>query len=82
MRSITNLAVAVAGVLIMTVTTPADAAYGRWCWNHPRACHRSGPGVHVIMGPRVGVYFAGRGYWDGHRYWGHRYWARGGWRYR
>jgi hypothetical protein len=36
-----------------------------------------GPG-----GPAVGVFYEGRGYWDGHRYWRHRDHWHGGWRYR
>ena len=40
-----------------------------------------GPGA-VIVGPAVGVFSPGRGYWDGHRYWANRYRWHGGWRYR
>ena len=40
-----------------------------------------GPGP-VVVGPAYGVFYRGRGYWDGHRYWGHRYAYGGGWRYR
>ena len=40
-----------------------------------------GPGP-VLVGPVIGTYYGGRGYWDGHRYWGHRYGWHGGWRYR
>jgi hypothetical protein len=36
-----------------------------------------GPGP-AVVGPAFGVFYPGRGYWDGHRYWGHyhggRYW--------
>jgi hypothetical protein len=32
--------------------------------------------------PAIGVFYAGRGYWDGHRYWRHREHWHGGWRYR
>ena len=35
-----------------------------------------------FAGPRFGVYYHGRGWWDGHRYWGHRYWSHGHWRFR
>lgn len=32
-----------------------------------------GPVV-AVPGPlAVGVFYPGRGWWDGHRYWGHRY---------
>ena len=40
-----------------------------------------GPGP-VVVGPRLGVFYGGRGWWDGHRYWGNRYRWHGGWRYR
>lgn len=33
-------------------------------------------------GPALGVFYPGRGYWDGHRYWANRYRFHGGWRYR
>jgi hypothetical protein len=40
-----------------------------------------GPVVVVPGGPRVGVFYGGRGYWDGHRYWMHRHAWHRGWRY-
>ena len=70
----------------MTASTPADAAivvrvgpgyHHGWCWRHPAAC-RGG----VVVGPRIGVFYGSRGWWDGHRYWGHRYRWHDGWRYR
>jgi hypothetical protein len=48
-------------------------------------CRRNlGPEPVVVApgAPVIGVYYGGRGYWDGHRYWGHRYHWHGGWRYR
>ncbi len=36
----------------------------------------------VVVGPRIGVFYPGRGYWDGRRYWQHRYRHHNGWRYR
>lgn len=53
----------------------------RWCYNHPRKCDR-GYRAGYVAGPSIGVFYAGRGYWDGHRYWGHREHWHGGWRYR
>ena len=57
-----------------------------WCRWHPRACygpHYYRPGVVVgVGGPRIGVFYTNRGWWDGHRYWGHRYRWHNGWRYR
>jgi hypothetical protein len=49
-----------------------------WCYRHPGACG----GPVVVVGPRIGIYYHGRGWWDGHRYWGHRYRWHGHWRYR
>jgi hypothetical protein len=39
---------------------------------------------HVVVTPRgliVGNFYAGRGYWDGHRYYKHRARNHRGWRY-
>lgn len=36
----------------------------------------------VVGAPTIGVYYGGRGWWDGHRYWHDRYRWHGGWRYR
>jgi hypothetical protein len=47
--------------------------HGRCIPNHPRYYGRR---------PVVGVYYHGRGWWDGHRYWHNRYRWHGGWRYR
>ncbi|TCS26365.1 GCG_CRPN prefix-to-repeats domain-containing protein [Acidomonas methanolica] len=41
-----------------------------------------GPLVVARPPPAIGVYYRGRGWWDGHRYWWHRYRWHGGWRYR
>ena len=46
-------------------------------------CRRDfGPGPVVVGAPALGIFYPGRGYWDGHRYWGHREQWQGGWRYR
>ena len=46
-------------------------------------CRPNGrPVVVVPAGPAVGIFYPGRGYWDGHRYWIHRERWHGGWRYR
>ena len=42
----------------------------------PRFGYGPGPG------PAVGVFYPGRGYWYGGRYWGQRFRYGGGWRYR
>ncbi len=63
----------------VAVGVSVGGGHGRWCWRHPHACGR--PGV-VVGGPRIGVFYGGRGWWDGHRYWAHRERWHGGWRYR
>jgi hypothetical protein len=83
-------------IAALAAATPADAGVhvgigigvpvaagpvyaGDFCAYHPHKCgYRAG----YYAGPRIGVFYAGRGYWDGHRYWGHRYWGHGGWRFR
>lgn len=46
-------------------------------------CHPDRGPVVVVPGPvAVGVFYPGRGWWDGHRYWWHRDRWQGGWRYR
>lgn len=41
-----------------------------------------GPVVIVPAAPAVGVFYRGRGWWDGRRYRANRYRWHGGWRYR
>ncbi len=91
MKTLAKLAMGAAmlGGLALT-SVPADAGVvvgvgigghphaRNWCWRHPGACG----GPVVVAGPRIGVFYGGRGWWDGHRYWGHRYWYHHGWRYR
>jgi hypothetical protein len=89
---------AMLGGLAVTAAAPADAGvavgigigapvyhpHRAWCYHHPHRCgYRAGyaPGYYGPA-PAIGVYYNGRGWWDGHRYWGHRYAWHGGWRYR
>lgn len=78
--SITALAV----VAVLTKAAPADAAQGCGPAFHRgyygRCIPNRGPGFYGA--PRVGIFYPGRGYWYGGRYWGHRYGWHGGWRYR
>jgi hypothetical protein len=80
-----NMIAAAAAGLALASVSAADAAGG--CG---RAFHR-GPHGHcvpnreVVVAPGlvIGNFYAGHGYWDGHRYWRHRFSDRhGGWRYR
>jgi len=87
------LLAAVATGLTLAGASAANAADGcgpgfhRGYYGH---CRPNGPGYGpgpavVAVGPvglRIGGFYAGRGYWDGHRYWQHRDGWRGGWRYR
>lgn len=45
-------------------------------------CRPNGGPVVAVGVPAIGVFYAGRGYWDGHRYWQHRERWHDGWRYR
>ena len=45
-------------------------------------CRRNFGGPAVVVGPSIGVFYGGRGWWDGRRYWRDRYRFHGGWRYR
>ncbi len=49
------------------------------------ACRPNRPPARAVVvvpgGPRMGVFYHGRGYWDGHRYWMHRERWHDGWRY-
>ena len=56
-------------------------AFHRGPYGHCRPNGGPGPGP-VVVGPAIGVFYPGRGYWDGHRYYGHRDRFHGGWRYR
>jgi hypothetical protein len=83
----TILALALAGVALAGASV-ADARDGcgpgghRGPYGHCRPNgYGYGPGV-VAPGLIIGNFYAGRGYWDGHRYWGHRDRWHGGWRYR
>lgn len=76
----------VAVVSVLGMASAAEAAQGcgigfhRGPYGH---CRPNGGPVVVLPGPvAVGVYYPGRGWWDGHRYWSHRYRWHGGWGYR
>jgi hypothetical protein len=82
------LAAAVAGLTLAGVSS-ADAeggcgpAFHRGPYGGCRPNLGPAPAVVVAPGaPAIGVFYRGRGYWDGHRYWWHRYGWHGGWRYR
>jgi hypothetical protein len=88
--AVTAAAPAAAGVAV-GIGIGAPGYYGphrAWCYRHPHRCGAGyyapgyyGPGYYGPA-PVIGVYYSGRGWWDGHRYWGHRYAWHGGWRYR
>lgn len=67
----------------LAAIAPAQAAGGCGGGFHRGpygGCRPNGPVF--VGGPRIGVFYPGRGYWYGGHYWGHRYGWRGGWRYR
>ncbi len=70
---------------VLGMASAAEAAQGCGIGFHRGpygGCRPNGGPVVVVPGAAVGVYYPGRGWWDGHRYWLHRYAWRGGWRYR
>jgi hypothetical protein len=78
------LAIALTAGVAVAALSPADAAGGCGRGFHPGPhghCRPNGGGV-VVAGPSLGVFYAGRGYWDGHAYRQHRERYHGGWRYR
>jgi len=85
MKKIIGLTIAASVAAI--ALSPANAAQGCGRGYH-RGPHghcrpNRGPGVAVVApGLVIGNFYAGRGYWDGHRYWQHRERWHGGWRYR
>ena len=70
-----------AGVALSAVPA-AQAAQGCGPGFHRGPYDGCRPNFAPGPGPAFGVFYPGRGYWDGHRYWGHRYRYGGGWRYR
>lgn len=79
------LAAAALGVALSAST--AEARQGCGPYGHRnyygRCVPNRGPGpVLVAPGLVIGNFYAGRGWWDGHRYWHERYRDGGGWRYR
>ena len=85
MKTIIALAAATAATLV--AVAPADArdgcgrGYHRNNWGHCRPNWRHGPAV--VPAPLViGRFYAGRGYWNGDRYYWHRERWHNGWRYR
>lgn len=79
------LLAAIAAGAALTVVAPAQAKQGCGAGAHRGPAGYCRPNhVRVVATPviRVGVFYAGRGYWNGRRYYAHRYRAHGRWRYR
>ncbi len=81
------LTAALAATALVGMASAADArdGCGRGAYRGPggycRPAYGPGPAV-VVDVPRIGIFYEGRGYWDGHRYWAHRERWHRGWRYR
>jgi len=83
MKKILAFALA-SGVALATMSSPADASggCGRGYHRGPHGgCRPNHGGVVVAPGLVIGNFYAGRGYWDGHRYYQHRTRWHRGWRY-
>lgn len=79
------LLAAIAAGAAFTVVAPAEARQGCGVGAHrgPGGYCRPNRGrVVVVPRARIGVFYPGRGYWSGQRYYNHRYRWHGGWRYR
>lgn len=78
------LAVAAVGTAVIA-SAPAEARQGCGVGfhrgYHGRCIPNRGAG-YARRGPVIGVFYPGRGYWYGNRYWAQRYRWHGGWRYR
>ncbi|HEY1607327.1 MAG TPA: hypothetical protein VGF77_17190 [Allosphingosinicella sp.] len=81
------LAIALAAGAALVASSPADARQGcgpgfhRGPYGHCRP-NRGGPNPAAVVANLItGNYYAGRGYWDGHRYYQHRRHWHGNWRY-
>jgi hypothetical protein len=80
----TVLLIATAAAMALGSVAPAQARQGCGPGFHRGpygGCQPNG-GPALVVAPTIGVFYAGRGYWDGHRYWAHREHWHGGWRYR
>ena len=82
----TFLLIAMAATATLAAVSPAQARQGCGPGFHRDpygACRpNGGPAVVGVGVPAIGLFYPGRGYWDGHRYWAHRARWHGGWRYR
>ena len=88
MKKFLMIAAAAVGATLISAA-PAEARDGcgpgghRGPGGYCRPNRGPGYGYGVRRGPPViGVYYGGRGYWDGRGYRPNRYRYRGGWRYR
>ncbi len=86
MKTILTLALAATALAGATAADARDGCgrgFFRGPYGHCRPMRGPGYGPAVVApGLIVGNFYAGRGYWDGHRYWRHRERFHDGWRYR
>jgi len=80
------LLIAMTAGAALTAISSAEARQGCGAGFHRGSCGhcRSNrrPTVVAVGVPRICVFYHGRGYWNGHRYWRDRYRGHGGWRCR
>ena len=84
MRKLLLAAVAIGSTFAALSSADAEGGCGPAFHRGPYGrCYPNGGPVFVAPGAfAVGVFYPGRGYWDGHRWWAHRERWHGGWRYR
>ena len=83
MRKVILAAFCAGAALAAAGTADASGGCGPAFHRNPYGvCRPNGGPAFVAPGLAIGVFYPGRGYWDGHRYWAHRDRWHGGWRYR
>ncbi len=76
------LVLAAGAALTVAGSAQAEGGCGPAFHRGPYGGCRPNGGPAFVRGPAFGVFYPGRGYWDGHRYWANRERWHGGWRYR
>ena len=81
MLAVLSTAAVLSAVPMAQAAGGCGPAFHRGPYGRCRPNYGVGP-VYRPGGLAIGVFYPGRGYWDGHRYWANRYRYGGGWRYR
>jgi hypothetical protein len=86
MKKLVAIAIAMGVMAGMASVADARDGCGRGMARGPQGrCHVIGRPGQIVVAPGrliIGNFYAGRGYWDGRRYYQHRERRHNGWRYR